>query len=288
MARHGHSASGAPFAEVAGDVGASPPRTATSSPPIGGNCTNRAATRRRHAEGRLLMLQNPHRQPDIHPGAEGGGSESTGALRDTGLATTPAGGDPTTSRHISHVISPRSLFETARKRCNSNDVDSTFELIAGELRATLMGRGRAWPSFETTRRRHAEGRLLMLQNPHHYPWRHAPSPVQGCPAGADKRQKGVADRTGAGERAGSSATGLVADEAKHPIGDHSTRSDRAQCSRSGGIFTMGCILSEALRREHASPTTPPSTIPGTEPRPTRLTLLTLPVRPARGAHRQGA
>ena len=99
------------------------------------------------------MLQNPHRQPDIHPGAEGGGPESAGALRDTGLATAPAGGDPTTSRQMSHVISPRSLFEIVRKRCNSNDVDSTFELIAGELRATLMGGGRAWPSFETPRRR---------------------------------------------------------------------------------------------------------------------------------------
>ena len=51
------------------------------------------------------MVQNPHRQPDIHPAAEGGGPEATGALRDTGLATAPAGGDPTTSRHISHVIS---------------------------------------------------------------------------------------------------------------------------------------------------------------------------------------
>ena len=168
------------------------------------------------------MLQTPHRQPDIHPGAEGGGSEATGALRDTGLATAPAGDDPTTSRQISHVISPRSLFEITRKRCNSNDVDSTFELIAGELRATLMGGGRAWLSFETTRRRHAEGRLPMMQNPHHYPWCHAPS--------------------------------------------------RVECSRSGGIFTMGCILSEELRREHASSTTPPSTLPGTEPRPTRLVL----------------
>ena len=61
---------------------------------------------------------------------------------------------------------PRSFFETTRKRCNSNDVNSTFELIAWELRATLMGGGRAWPSFETTRRRHAEGRLPMMQNPH--------------------------------------------------------------------------------------------------------------------------
>ena len=140
-----------------------------------GNCSLRAATRRRHAVARLLMVQNPHCQPDIHPGAEVGGPESTGVLRDTRLATAPAGDDPTTSRQISHVISPRSLFEITRKRCSSNDVDSIFELIAGELRATLMGVGRTWPSFETTRRRHAEARLLMLQNPHHYPWGHAPS-----------------------------------------------------------------------------------------------------------------
>ncbi len=34
-----------------------------TSPPNGGNCTIRGATRRRHAEGRLLMLQNPHHYP---------------------------------------------------------------------------------------------------------------------------------------------------------------------------------------------------------------------------------
>ena len=50
------------FAEVVCTLGATPPRTATSPPANGGNCTNRATTRRRHAEGRLLMLQNPHRQ----------------------------------------------------------------------------------------------------------------------------------------------------------------------------------------------------------------------------------
>ena len=44
----------------------------------------------------------------------------------------------------------------------------------------------------------------MMQNPHHYPWCHAPS--------------------------------------------------RVECSQSGEIFTMGHILSEELRREHASPT----------------------------------
>ena len=34
-----------------------------TAPPSGGNCTIRGATRRRHAEGRLLMLQNPHHYP---------------------------------------------------------------------------------------------------------------------------------------------------------------------------------------------------------------------------------
>ena len=41
----------------------SPPRTSTSPPPNGGNCTNRATTRRRHAGRMLLMVQNPHHYP---------------------------------------------------------------------------------------------------------------------------------------------------------------------------------------------------------------------------------
>ena len=68
-----------------------------------------------------------------------------------------------------------------------------------------------------TRRRHAEGRLLMLQNPHHYPWCHAPSLVQDCPAGANKRRKGIAGNDKGTPRAASSAVRLVADEAKPPI-----------------------------------------------------------------------
>ena len=160
-------------------LGATLPRTSTSPPPNGGNCTNRGATRRRHAGRMLLMLQNPHRQPDIHPGAEGGGPEAAGTLRDTSLATAPAGDDPTTSKQMSHVISPRSLFEITRKRCNSNDANSTFELIAWELRATLMGSGRAWPTFETTRRRHTEAKLLMLQNPHRQPDIHPAQRAEG-------------------------------------------------------------------------------------------------------------
>ena len=36
-----------------------------TSPPNGGNCTIRGATRRRHADRTLLMLQNPHHYPGI-------------------------------------------------------------------------------------------------------------------------------------------------------------------------------------------------------------------------------
>ena len=141
-------------------------------------------TRRRHAEGRLLMVQNPHRQPEIHPGAEGGGSGEHGRASRHWASHGTRGRRPDNLQTNFARNFPRSLFETTRKRCNSNDVDSTFEVNAWELRATLMGGGRDWPSFETTRRRHAEGRLLMEQNPQHYHWRRAPSPVSGCLAGS--------------------------------------------------------------------------------------------------------
>ena len=42
--------------------------------------------------------------------------------------------------------------QTTPKHCNSNDANSMFEQVAGELRAKLMGDGRARPGFETTHR----------------------------------------------------------------------------------------------------------------------------------------
>ena len=118
---------------------AAPPRTAASPPANGGNCTNRGATRRRHAEGRLLMVQNPHRQPEIHPGAEGGGSGEHGRASRHWASHGTRGRRPDNLQTNFARNFPRSLFETTRKRCNSNDVDSTFEVNAWELRATLMG-----------------------------------------------------------------------------------------------------------------------------------------------------
>ena len=57
----------------------------------------------------------------------------------------------------------------------------------------------------------------MLQNPHLYPWCHAPSPVQDCPTGADKHRWGVAGND-KGRRAASSQARIVADEVSHLIG----------------------------------------------------------------------
>ena len=42
--------------------------------------------------------------------------------------------------------SPRSFFDYASKRCNSNTVNSTFEIVARELRATLIEQARRRPT----------------------------------------------------------------------------------------------------------------------------------------------
>ena len=109
-----------------------------TAPSNGGNCIIRGATRRRHADGRLLMVQNPHHFPLCH---------APSLVQDC-----PAGATP-----------PRTAASPPSNGGN----------------CTIRG---------ATRRRHAEGRLLMVQNPHHYPWCHAPSLVQDHPAGADKRR----------------------------------------------------------------------------------------------------
>ena len=121
------------FAEVVCTLGATPPRTATSPPANGGNCTNRGATRRRHAEGRLLMLQNPHRQ-------------RCDALR-------------------------------KGQRARASPGAACFPMTPPPNGGNCTNRG-------TTRRRHAGRMLLMVQNPHHYPWCHAPPLVQCTLTGA--------------------------------------------------------------------------------------------------------
>ena len=112
-------------------LGGHPPQVATSPPPNGGNCTIRGATRRRHAEGRLLMVQNPHRQRC---------SERRWARARPRCPRGKRG-----ERQISFARNlTRSFFEMAHKRCNSNDCASKSEICGGELRATLVTGGHDW------------------------------------------------------------------------------------------------------------------------------------------------
>ena len=55
------------FSQWVCSLASTPPHITASPPANGGNCTIRAATRRRHAEARLLMLQNPHPPAVIPP-----------------------------------------------------------------------------------------------------------------------------------------------------------------------------------------------------------------------------
>ena len=56
-----------------------------------------------------------------------------------GPAAVPEGGGKARPQTNVARNFPRSFFETTRKRCNSNDMISNFEIIAGELRATFLG-----------------------------------------------------------------------------------------------------------------------------------------------------
>ena len=88
-------------AEVAGYVGATPPRTVTSPPRTaaslpanGGICTIRGVTRRRHADRRVLVVQKP---PlclgggglGVDRGARWRGLSDWGAAQGCGLGATP-------------------------------------------------------------------------------------------------------------------------------------------------------------------------------------------------------
>ena len=71
-----------------------------------------------------------------------------------GGAARPGCGAHGQQQHHRHPNFARNLswsfFETPQKRCNSNDANSMFEQVAGELRAKLMGDGGAWSGFEAT------------------------------------------------------------------------------------------------------------------------------------------
>ena len=169
------------FAEVAGDVGTSPPRTAISPPRTaislpanGGICSIRGATRRRHAGRMLLMVQ----KPPLCLG--GGGLGARGRRGACGLGVTPFmpghdGGNCTirgvtrrrhadrmllmlqNPHHYSGVMLPR-WYRTARLGsvgCRKGAADGTLlhvrvgqaPINAGKASPTGTGQGKERPAL---------------------------------------------------------------------------------------------------------------------------------------------
>ena len=76
------------------------------------------------------------------PGSKRGGITTIGPRHADDTPPRASYGRNSPHRYITTKVArnfPRSFFETARKRCNSNVLNSMFEILAGELRATLLG-----------------------------------------------------------------------------------------------------------------------------------------------------
>ena len=79
---------------------------------------------------------------------------------------------------------PRSFFETTQKRCNSNDTNSRFELLAGELRAKLLIDSHNWATCNKTQEGAAH-RHTQRPGPKAGPAAHRHTQQPGPKAGPD-------------------------------------------------------------------------------------------------------
>ena len=158
-----------------------------TSSPNGGNCTIRGATRRRHAEGRLLMLQNPPSSPGC------GGVAEVNCVPESPASQNIWAISPTTPRCRRllprwFATWPPHTREPRPHRHQAGGVALHGDPCVTCLSMTSPSNGGNCTIRGATRRRHADRTLLMVQNPHHYPWCHAPSLVQDCPAGRLNRE----------------------------------------------------------------------------------------------------
>ena len=175
-----------------------------TSPPNGGNCTIRGATRRRHADRILLMLQNPPSRPgcggvaEVNCVPESPASQNIWAI--TPMPAIVRRGGLRLGRHI-----PANSDLTTRGATSPPRTAASPPSNGGNC--TIRG---------ATRRRHADRTLLMLQNPQ--PALASCSRTgAGLPDGAPINAGRASPAMTRGRRAASSQARLVADEALHSI-----------------------------------------------------------------------
>ena len=138
-------------------------QAATSTPSV-----HRSAPRSPHQDHH----QDPH---DANSRLQTGGITTIGPRHADDTPPRASYGSNSPHRCITTKVArnfPWSFFETARKRCNSNVLNSIFEILAGELRATLLGnhsgishrRGRRRPEHQ---RRHRQGKTPAAPQARH-------------------------------------------------------------------------------------------------------------------------
>ena len=154
---------------------------APTLPPVGLTCTGpqeeaqvaacqaqaATSTPNAHSSAPRSPRQDHHQDPhDANSRLQTGGITTIGPRHADDTPPRASYGSNSPHRCITTKVArnfPRSFFETARKRCNSNVLNSMFEILAGELRATLLGnhsgishrRGRRRPEHQ---RRHRQGK----------------------------------------------------------------------------------------------------------------------------------
>ena len=130
---------------------------APTLPPVGLTCTGpqegapeatcqiQAATSTPsvHRSAPRSPRQDHHRAPhDANSRLQTGGITTIGPRHADDTPPRASYGRNSPHRYITTKVARnflRSFFETARKHCNSNVLNSMFEILAGELRATLLG-----------------------------------------------------------------------------------------------------------------------------------------------------
>ena len=151
---------------------------APTLPPVGLTCTGRDPGHHLSGPGDHLHTERAEQSATIPtPGppprpsrcklpTPNGGITTIGPRHADDTPPRASYGSNSPHRYITTKVAgnfPRSFFETARKRCNSNVLNSMFEILAGELRATLLGnhsgishrRGHRRPDHQ---RRHRQSR----------------------------------------------------------------------------------------------------------------------------------
>ena len=228
---------------------------APTLPPVGLTCTGpqeeaqvaacqaqaATSTPNAHSSAPRSPRQDHHQDPhDANSRLQTGGITTIGPRHAGDTPPRASYGSNSPHRYITTKVArnfPRSFFETARKRCNSNVFNSMFEILAGELRATLLGNH----SGISHRRGHRRGGALAGSEA--WPQRRWAAAIPGQAGHSDTN---VADAKGARNTSGTAQRRGAGPQARAPSA--TTQTLRSAC--------VPCRSARAARRSRRSSRSP--------------------------------